>query len=197
MATLYVTKTKDELPQRRKHNEYITPRWLCEQALAEVHGKPLTIMDPGAGKGAWGRAAKHRWDGPFLTGIEINPERERPECYDFWLTQDFLGYKAFFEHDLIIGNPPWQRGELEYWIRHCFRFLGFGGQMVLALPLPFLAGRKRRDGFFKEFPPERVLICSQRPSWNEDERGTNAEETAVYYWRNGFKGETRLGWLGA
>lgn len=195
IATLYVTKNKSELPKRRPNNEYISPRWLCEQALAEIHGEPFLILDPGAGKGAWGKAAHQRWPEAFISGIEINPEREMPEGYLTWRHADFMKVDTV-PVDLIIGNPPWQRGELEAWIRKCFRHLAFGGQMVLALPLPFLAGQNRSQRFYREFPPERVLICGKRPSWNEDERGTNAEETAVYYWRNGFKGETRLGWLG-
>lgn len=127
--------------------------------------------------------------------MEINEDRPRDPAYSEWHQHDFLKINLLGEYDLIIGNPPWQRGELEAWIRECFRHLTFGGQMVLALPLSFLAGQSRAQRFYKEFPPERVLICGKRPSWNEDERGTNAEETAIYIWRNGFKGETRLGWL--
>lgn len=196
MATLYLSRSeKEDLPKRRASNEYLTPRRICEAALKEIQGEPFRVLDPGAGGGAWGKAARIQWPSCLLTGVEIQEEKENDGTYCVWHRADFLGCEPWHKQDLIIGNPPWQRGMLEPWIRRCFKWLTFGGQMVLLLPIEFLAGQSRGQHFWKEHPPERVLINSKRISWNPDEKGTNTQETCLFYWRAGWRGRTELGWL--
>jgi tRNA1(Val) A37 N6-methylase TrmN6 len=186
---------KEGLPQRRVHNEYQTPRTLCEAALKEIQGEPFRILDPGAGNGAWGRAARIQWTSCYLCGVELQEEKPHDPAYCEWIQKDFLEWEPIQRFDLIIGNPPWQRGLLENWIRRSFKWLAFGGQMVLVLPIEFLAGQNRGQRFWKEHPPERVMVLSKRPSWNLDEKGTNAQDCCLFFWRKDWKGETKLGWL--
>jgi hypothetical protein len=191
-----MTKTeKEDLPQRRAFNEYTSPRWLCEAALKEIHGEPFRILDPASGSGAWGRAARIQFPSCYLCGVEVQEEKPHDPAYCEWVSADYLIWEPIQRFDLIIGNPPWQRGLLENWIRRSFKWLAFGGQMVLVLPIEFLAGQNRGQRFWKEHPPERVMVLSKRPSWNLDEKGTNAQDCCLFFWRKDWKGETKLGWL--
>lgn len=160
----------------------------------------LTILDPGAGEGAWGHGLvvdsfpRSR----LLVGVERRPVAQ-PQGYDRWVTADYLEWAqrcppAVF--DLVVGNPPYDepRGSYsaELFIRASLRLLKPGGFLLFLLKLTFLQSRRRADALFLEHPPVSVTVCKSRPRFTGP---GNPDSYAFYCWRKGFTGEPRLAWI--
>ncbi len=191
--SIYVHRENLKLPDRRPYDEYETPGYLCEQGVALIAGKPKRVLDPGAGSGAWGRAARARWPKAWIEGVEIQAV-ENPGCYNLWWkgTDYLTGWPTQPAFDAIIANPPYNL--LEPFIATSLRRLAPGGQLLFMARLAFLEGQKRRDTLWRETPPKKVFVCSKRPSFQSDGR-TNATSFCLILWQLGHKGETTLGWL--
>ena len=140
---------------------------------------PQTILDPGAGDGVWGRAARTRWPQSLIAGVELRAVPQ-PAGFNFWYSDDYLRMTTAPAFDLIIGNPPYKLAES--FVRQSLANLADGGYLVFLLPLGFLAGKGRFSGLYSDFPPERVAICAGRPSFTGNGK-TDAHEYAVFYWR--------------
>lgn len=198
---------RGNLPKRRPHESYYTPEWLCDRAVGVIEGSPRCIVDPGAGGGAFGRAAIKKWPNARLVGVDTNEDLVNPGYYHRWLPLDFVGSAINTETgyvqtqegvvrirpDLIIGNPPYNQAEA--FVRRSLEWLPFGGQVLFLLRLAFLEGQRRRDGLFKENPVHLVHVCSRRPSFNEDGKGTNATAFALFHWRKDWQGDSQVRWL--
>src|SRR5262245_51336111 len=161
MTTIYVTRDTP-LPTRRAHEHYPTERALIRAALERYAlakgGEPEYILDPGAGDGRWGQAARALYRRAEGHGGEKRFV-PRPEGFDSWYGgHDFLTeFKPVWFYDLIAGNPPYgpkmdsgRRGPkgqkvlvplAEFFIRIGFDLLAPGGRMIYLLPLQMQAGQ--------------------------------------------------------
>lgn len=191
MAVIYVKDTS-RLPARNDADFYPTPMGFCRAALAQLPDglTPTCILDPGAGTGVWGRAARERYPGVTITGIDLRAV-PKPAGYTFWINADFLRaatpQPAF---DLVIGNPPFNVAEA--FIRASLDLLEDGGVLMFLLRLAFLEGQARGSGLWSKTPPERVVVASRRIAFTG---GSNPNSYALYIWRKGYTGDTRLGWM--
>lgn len=179
---------------RREHDNYPTPRGLVEAALTLLPSglAPASVLDPGAGGGAWGKAARARWPQAHLTGIELRPER-KPRAYDRWLRgTDFLSWCGDERFALILGNPPYR--EAEAFVRAALALLAPDGYLLFLLRLGFLAGQARGAGLWRDHPPARVAVCSRRPSFTADGK-TDGSEYALFLWSPGHRGAYEGLWL--
>jgi hypothetical protein len=190
------------LAERRTLHLYRTPAYLAAAALALVSGEPRSILDPGAGEGAWGQAARRRWPEATITGVEIRDVIHPPE-YDVWLPlTDFTQARGFWSaethctpgsFDLVIGNPPFRHGEA--FVRRSLSFARpDGGQVLHLLPLGFLASQGRGKGLWREHRPEHVTVICDRPSFFENGR-TDRYDYAFYQWEHGGRSEATLEWM--
>lgn len=111
---MIITTTK-KLRERDDFDDYPTPIELCRAALAEcplASTQPkarLYIMDPGAGRGNWGTAAREIWPNSVIYGIEVRTLNQ-PPAYDYWLTGDYIFRPSLYKldrFDMVIGNPPY------------------------------------------------------------------------------------------
>lgn len=180
-----------EKTQRRPRHErdaYVTPAAFAAAGLALVEGEPNRILDPGAGSGVWGEAARERWPWAHIIGVEIESS-PCPNAYSGWWSEDYLD-RVFGNYDLIMGNPPYAHAE--QFIRRSLTQLNYGGVCVFLLRLAFLESQSRGRGLFREHPPERVSVCMKRPVFYGD--GGGATAFCYMVWRNGHRGETRLMW---
>lgn len=188
---MIITTTK-ELPPRAEQDFYPTPSWVAAKACGLVRGYPESILDPGAGNGVFGIEARRQWPEARIVGVEIQERFQKPEEYTEWLTEDFADTNLICHYDLILGNPPYKHAE--WWVRKCLGALSFGGVAIFLLRLAFLEGQARARGLWAEMNPERVVILSKRPSFDGTGR-TNATAFALYQWRAGWEGETRISWI--
>ena len=83
-----IITTDKEMRDRDPHDFYPTPLGLCDAALQilDFEGAAPRILDPGAGAGPWGQAARRRWPAAEITGIEVR-DVPQPEAYDRWIAQ--------------------------------------------------------------------------------------------------------------
>lgn len=83
-----IITTDKEMRDRDPFDFYPTPAGLCDSALALVdapNGNPL-VLDPGAGAGPWGQAARRRWPGAHIRGVEVR-DVAAPDGYSQWFPQ--------------------------------------------------------------------------------------------------------------
>lgn len=177
--------TDKELKARNPHDFYPTPPSLCRAVIDALRiDQPSRILDPGAGSGTWGAAARRRWGDTEITGIELRPV-PKPEEYNHWIDMDYLiGYKGG-GFDLVIGNPPY--GDLaEQFIRRSLAALRPGGILIQLLRLAFLGSDDRGSGLWQEFPTKEIWVLSRRPSFTGDGK-TDATNYAMFVWQAGEK----------
>lgn len=190
MTTIYV-RDNAVLPKRRDFDFYPTPYYVAEDALSFLPDdlQPARILDPGAGTGIWGNAARKRYQDAIITGVETRIETAKPVAYDVWIHDDFLLTQPSFPYNLVIGNPPYDRAE--QFIRHSMRYLDNGGYIIMLLRLNFLEGQGRAKGLYREYPLKQVVVRAARVSFTGDGQ-TNATAYAYFIWQKGYKGETTL-----
>lgn len=188
---------------RDAHDFYPTPVPLIEAALTQFRTftsgfTPDRVLDPGAGTGVWGVAARKHWRDAWIAGVELR-EQPRPDAYDHWLTGDFLASATQLPSvDLVIGNPPYRHAEK--FVRAAWDVASPNGYMLLLLRLAFLEGQARARGLWRELQPLAVWVCAARPSFiAEGEKAGRTDSTAyaVFVWQKGLPGiyAPTLGWL--
>lgn len=189
-----ITTTKVMRP-RDPHDFYPTPLPVCEAAINLIpsYVYPRTILDPGAGAGPWGVAARQRWPYADITGCELRADAEPPQgAYSAWFQADYLAYNGFASRDLIIGNPPYKFAEP--FITKSLSLLNPGGYIIFLLRLAFLEGQARGAGLWHDSPPMHVAVCSARPSFTGNGK-TDATAYAIFLWSKGWRGTPTLSWL--
>lgn len=192
MAVIYVNG-KTKLPPRHDLDFYATSPGFAHAALNELPPAfaPLKILDPGAGTGVWGRAAKARWPDCRVTGVELR-DTPCPPAYSFWSANtDYVAHDPpHRQYDLIVGNPPFKPAEA--FVRKSMGLLREGGYCFFLFRLAFLEGQERFAGLWQDYPPKRVIVASRRINFTGN---SNPNSYAMYLWQKAWHGETTLGWL--
>lgn len=183
--------------ERPANDVYPTPEWAVDAILGQIQLPPyrfLRVLDPGAGSGVWGSLASDLLHGCQVSGCDIRDLPHPPGFQVFYAPMDYLTESAALGSgfDLIVGNPPYSLAEP--FIRKSLELLAPGGQVVFLLRLAFLEGQAMAAGLWTEYPPERVLVMPKRPSFSGNGK-TDAIAYAAFYWRQGWRGTTALGWL--
>jgi len=78
----------------------------------------------------------------------------------------------------IVSNPPFTL--IEPWVARAFNDLKMNRVVFLA-PISFLAGKRRLDAFYSEYPPARVWVCSRRPSIPPGGSGIKAKNGSITF----------------
>ena len=120
----YIERGETRKHRNRKiHNQYFTPEFTVEKALALISKiKVKNIIDPAAGEGVFLKSALNRWKSAELFGIDIDEkvvcelnESHIPNACFVWgdsllqktwqipKIQRILSSRGF---DLVVGNPP-------------------------------------------------------------------------------------------
>jgi hypothetical protein len=194
MTTIYASaKALQNLPNRKDFDFYPTPQGVCDDALSflPTDCNPFSILDPGAGTGVWGKAARKRYPSALITGMDIRPETVRPSSYNFWMHGDFLLTDSAPCFDLVIGNPPYKYAE--QFVRHSLNMLESGGFLIMLLRLNFLEGRDRGGKLYRKYPPKNVVVRAGRVSFTGDGQA-NATAYAYFIWQKGWVGKPLLEW---
>lgn len=201
-----IIQTAKALAERNHADFYPTdPR----VAAAQVRLLPFSgdsspfILDPGAGEGVYGQAARARYPGAVIAGTDMRP-LSRPAGYDYWQTggHDFTRTRPTRVFDAVIGNPPFgkdaldRRDELivERFIRIGMSLLVPGGVLIYLLRLAYLASQARGSGLFRQMPPKQVVVLSKRPSFIESGK-TDSTDYAFFCFEEGFTGKSALDWI--
>lgn len=177
--------------KRHLHDFYPTPVAHVEASLDLLDGiTPRRIVDPGAGTGVWGTAARRRWPDAHISGYELR-NLPQPAAYDAWFVADYLNKPTWADLDLVIGNPPYSMAE--QFVRRALGRVIEGGYVLMLLRLGFLEGRARHAGLWQQHPPRIVGVFGDRPSFSGNGR-SDASAYAAFVWRRreGWQGDTVL-----
>jgi hypothetical protein len=137
--------------ERIPNEWYVEPRWCVEQLL-DAEDFTGEVLDPCCGGGNIVAACLAR--GIPASGSDI-VDRGFGEVRNLFTITESV--------DNIISNPPYgnPKGIAEKCARHMLTLAR--RKVVLILRMPFWESRKR-NSFFREFPPVRWYPCSDRPS---------------------------------
>lgn len=188
-----VIQTNKPLKPRPKNDFYPTPIEFALGALQRLPTwvDPDFVLDPGSGKGVFGKAVKTVFPGvKRIIGVEPFVENENKRYYDFIYNVDFCTWQTSEQFDLVCGNPPYALAEK--FVRKSMEVLKPGGHLVFLLRLQFLASRKRQK-LWQDYPLQQVIVCCNRPSFTGDGK-TNCDDYAFLYWQKNYRGKTNLSW---
>lgn len=178
----------------RPGDTYYTPDWAVMQCLDLVlpvvlGGKtPRTILEPGAGDGAFVRRLLEQYPRAKITALDIDPKAGPwPGCFEQYQCADFLQADYLAPCDLVVGNPPFTLA-LEF----CLASLALSKNVVFLVRQGFLSSA-RRSAFFRAHPPAHVFILTKRPSFTGGQ--TDTADYCFGAWSSEFSGATQLHWL--
>lgn len=192
---IYNPNPKKPYAPRRPNDLYPTPMGLARKQVARLWpwmGPRMNdVLDPGAGRGVYGKAIKDVWPDAELFGVELDRKMEPCPAYDYWYTEDFLAWQPDRKFNLVVGNPPYSLAE--EFVRKSFSIPADGGVISFLLRLGFLGGQARARGLWNDFHLDEVAICSRRPSFAGNGK-TDGHEYAVFTWAKGW-GAPHVVWL--
>lgn len=175
------------------------------------------VLDVGAGTGAIAQRVAARCPHADVRAIELNEElveegkRARISTIA-WDAADFLSWEADGIPQLVIGNPPYQKGHFdptaprmksgkptgefgvwvvddvhlaEKFVRRALELVGKKGTVAMLLRENFLVPKRRRALREESGVPD-IFALERRPSFNGS--GTDACDYAWFVWRPGRRG---------
>lgn len=115
---------------------------------------------------------------------------------DFLTAQD-----APFTGDFdILTNPPYKSAK--EFVLKALALLPLGCRCYMFLKLTFLEGKARYAELFKNNPPRKIYVFSERVLCAKNgefermrESGGSCVAFAWFVWEKGYKGETTVGWI--
>ena len=127
--------------------------------------------------------------------MDLAPRKPAGTVYDAWHVTDYLKWARCAPDedrpDLIIGNPPFNLAE--EFIRASLGLIAGGGRVAFLLRLGLLETQKRAD-LWRAYPPARVSVLIQRPSFTGD-GNTDAAAYGIFLWTSPAPRSTALDWL--
>lgn len=151
---------------------YPTPAW-ATQVLLDVETFEGTIWEPACGDGAMSKVIATRY-----------PEVLSTDLYDRGygvVGVDFLKTRTICVPNLaanIITNPPFNLAA--QFALHAID--ASTAKVALLLRLSFLEGAKRQNTLFKDHPPSRVWVFSERITFYPNGQRTGGTGTTAYGW---------------
>ena len=163
---------------------YPTPPWagraLCERLREDA---PLDVQwcwEPAAGRGDLARAIEPYFGGMFVSDIRprSHPWRGGGIARLDFLTAPLPEDCADVDTGWVITNPPFNRAEA-FFHRAC----GFGFERVaLLVPLRWLEGAQRWMEIYARYPPDLVLVFSERLPMLKGRLLRSATTATAYCW---------------
>jgi hypothetical protein len=173
--------------ERNAHDAYFTPAPLalsiCEALKRRVQD-PLRILVPGAGEGAFVKAAAETWPSARVSGLDIEPRLAG------MLKADFLTFAGSRSFDLVLGNPPFERAEA--FVHQAFEHVVARGHVAFLLRLSFLGSQGRARSLWPVRGLRWLAPIVPRPSFSSD-GATDASEYGLFVWqREPLRREARI-----
>lgn len=168
--------------ERNANDAYFTPAPLALAICRELQRRimaPGMILVPGAGEGAFLRAAGTVWPEARQHGLDLDPKLAG------MLKADFLTFEPSDlggVYDLIIGNPPFDLAE--EFVHQSFKHLAPRGHLAFLLRLTFLGSQGRAERIWDRRDLRWLVPISPRPSFSLDGK-TDAAEYGLFVWQKG------------
>ncbi len=161
-----MTDTSQFLAASNTGDSYYTPPW-CYENLPIDWSNYKTAMEPSMGDGRLFLFLEEQ-------GLLVDGRDPIWQGEGLCNTEDFFEWDGYV--DLIIGNPPFSKAQafIEYSLPRC-------KTLIFLLRLNFL-GSKKRMKFWQANTPDKLFVCSKRPSFNG--RGTDSCDYGWYVWQN-------------
>ena len=184
LKTLGATNLSKE--ERSVLDYYSTDPRSVKALLKELSFGDDVIWDPGSGHNHIINALKEAGYDTWSTDIHDYG------CQD--AVFDFLEREEPWD-GAILMNPPYAEA-LEFVLK-ALELARPGKKVVAFLRTLFLEGTKRYEKLFKEQPPKRVWVFTNRQvcSKKDDHNEGSAVSYSFFEWEKGYKGPTEIRWL--
>lgn len=167
---------------------YPTPRW-ATHALCNVETFTGEVWEPACGNGRMADVLSKRGNQVYASELY---DRKYGE-----IGVDFL--ETTRQTQNIVMNPPYNLAEEFIW--HGLKQIGEEGKLALLLRIAFLEGAARQKKLFREAPPARVWVFSERITFYPAGQHTGGSGTTAYAWFVWDKavppGKPEIGWIEA
>lgn len=161
---------------RLEYDEYQTKPELIKAYLTQwPYPQISNVLDACAGIGNYTRYLRQTYGRTFrAVGVELQPNMMPQELYNTRYVGDFerISIDAIGGYDVIGFNWPYgpktDKTLLERITRKAFTYRTMQGFCVVdsLTRLGWLGGQGRACGFFNEFEPYQITICSTRPQFD-------------------------------
>jgi hypothetical protein len=163
---------------------YPTPHW-ATKALCDFETFNGSIWEPCCGEGDISMV---------LSGYGRYPDITSSDLFDRGFGYVMDAFENTKQYDNIITNPPYAIAEklLEHFVDI------YNQKMAMLVRTAFLESKKRYDGLYKDNPPARVYVFSQRVSMYPKGYEIKSGGTTSYswiVWDKQHEGPTELKWI--
>ena len=179
-------------------------RSVCREMAHMVRLEQPRILDPGAGDGVWGEAAREVWPKAYIVGVELRTVPAHP-AYDQWKQIDYVQQtNRLLDFDLVIGNPPYSLASEFSTVSYAA--LTDRAWMAFLLPNGFMHSGTRRRKLWPMMPLRYYYVMPERPSFVKEPYvnnagklvkpgNTDATDYAIYVWQKNYIGDTVMRFL--
>ena len=187
--------TNHAISERDKDDFYSTDPMAIDKLLSKMQLHD-NIWECAAGNGALSERLKEYGYNVFSSDVV---ERKYPlEARCDFLLQENAPQMLRDEQFDIVTNPPF-RACVEF-VMHALRLIKDGGYVAMFLRLSFLEGKFRYNAIFRETPPLKVLVFSERITCYKNDELKNGESgSAIAYawfiWQKGNVKKPTIDWI--
>lgn len=182
--------------KEREADDYYATDAIAIDKLLEAEKPHRFIWECACGGGHLSeRLMEHGYE-VFSSDIKYGGYTKQHLILDFLKQEDKL---FSFEHD-ILTNPPYKYAT--EFVLKAVKLLHENCRCYMFLKLTFLEGKRRYIELFKNTPPSRVYVFSERVLCAKNaefdhmrENGGSAVAYAWFVWQKGYTGATEVRWI--
>ena len=190
--------TSNHSKNERETDDYYATDPIAADKLLNVVTPRHLIWECACGGGHLSERLTERGYDVFNSDIKNRGYAKQHLVLDF-LKQDRDRELLSCDYD-ILTNPPYKYAT--EFVLKALELLHEGCKCYMFLKLTFLEGKRRHKEIFKQMPPQRLYVFTDRVSCakNADfarmrDNGGSAVAYAWYVWQKGYTGPTEVQWI--
>ncbi len=182
--------------KERERDDYYATDPVAVDKLLTVEQPNKRIWECACGGGHLSERLTERGYAVYSTDIKDRGYDQMNRVVDF-LAQKTRPFSGDYD---ILTNPPYKFAK--EFVQKALDLLPAGCRCYMFLKLTFLEGKARYAELFKNNPPRKIYVFSERVLCAKNgefermrESGGSCVAFAWFVWEKGYKGKTTVGWI--
>lgn len=168
------------LDAKKEFQAFYTPLSVVDELMMIAGiGPNMRVLEPSAGIG--NIAIKARDLGAEVECCELNAEARQVLLDKGFCIQaeNFLDYEPVECYDVVVGNPPFNKGQEVEHTLHAFKFLKPGGKLVFIVSPSYQHNTRKPYPEFAKFIQKYGSVIRELPEGTFKEAGTNIRTCVI------------------